>query len=376
MTTFRTVDAAEACVFKQGRALLHLPGPRQQLVEAPDLFLWPGVWGFDHVRVMSGDGAILDGCGGDGGSHRLFVAGLVVNPVLLRRGATAGIVPQAPGRFRIALEEPAEAVSGTVFLGTGAPIENYYHGLLDTLPRLRTIVAVASRLAPDEPLRVAVEHPYPPFMSELLTLAGIPPTAVVPYGRGRPRVFERLIAVTAFCQYGFIHPTALTLLPPPPPPPPLSRPPRRLLVSRSDASGRRLLNEEAVLDALAPLGVERVVPSRLSLGAQRALFAEADLVIGPHGAGLANMVWTPPGCALLELRPPVDALWQYERLCRALGRRHGGLVVGPERCTAPADTNGDFSAEPRQVATGARLLLGPNPGSNPGSNRGSSGGLP
>ncbi len=52
---------------------------------------------------------------------------------------------------------------------------------------------------------------------------------------------------------------------------------------------------------LARYDVEPVVLSTLSLDQQIALFRNARLVIGPHGAGLANVVFSAPNTVLYEL---------------------------------------------------------------------------
>jgi capsular polysaccharide biosynthesis protein len=85
---------------------------------------------------------------------------------------------------------------------------------------------------------------------------------------------------------------------------PLGRPtPRKLYVSRADAAGRRVLNEDAVMRVLAPLGYHSVTLSGRSVAEQAALFAGASRVVGPHGAGLTNIVFAPPGARLLEILP-------------------------------------------------------------------------
>lgn len=79
---------------------------------------------------------------------------------------------------------------------------------------------------------------------------------------------------------------------------------RRLYVSRQDATHRRVLNEARLISALRKLGFEIVVPSKVPFMSQVELFRSAELVVGPHGAGLANSVFCVPGSTLVELSPP------------------------------------------------------------------------
>ena len=75
---------------------------------------------------------------------------------------------------------------------------------------------------------------------------------------------------------------------------------RRLLVSRADVNARRVLNEDEVFGRLEPHGFERVTPGRLPLAEQVALFSQAQIVVGTHGAGLANIVFMPEGGSVIE----------------------------------------------------------------------------
>ncbi|WP_435144633.1 glycosyltransferase family 61 protein [Halobaculum sp. P14] len=65
----------------------------------------------------------------------------------------------------------------------------------------------------------------------------------------------------------------------------------RIYVSRADADARRVRNESALMDALSKYGFTRVVPSRLTVPEQVATFRDADVVVGPHGAGLTNALY-------------------------------------------------------------------------------------
>ena len=81
----------------------------------------------------------------------------------------------------------------------------------------------------------------------------------------------------------------------------LSQESTRLFVSRKDAVRRRLINEDEIVEALAPLGVVTVVPSELTFSEQVNLFSRAELVVGAHGAGLTNVAFCPAGCGVIEI---------------------------------------------------------------------------
>jgi|GEM_PF-1642762 capsular polysaccharide biosynthesis protein len=65
-----------------------------------------------------------------------------------------------------------------------------------------------------------------------------------------------------------------------------------VFISRAKSIGRRILNEDELSDALARLGFVRYCLEELGFEEQVRLFATADRIVGPHGAGLANMLWS------------------------------------------------------------------------------------
>jgi capsular polysaccharide biosynthesis protein len=84
---------------------------------------------------------------------------------------------------------------------------------------------------------------------------------------------------------------------------PPEKPTRRLYISREDASSRHIANEEEVLALLTLLGFEKVVIGKRSVFEQSALFASADVIVGVHGAGLANIVFCTPGTRIIDVIP-------------------------------------------------------------------------
>lgn len=139
-------------------------------------------------------------------------------------------------------------------------------------------------------------------------------------------------------------------------------PARRIFVSRRDAPSRHMTNEDEVLDALAPFGVEAVELGRLSFAEQVALFAQAELVIGPHGAGLVNIAFSPDSCPLIELvSDPIAHMNDFRLMCDVLSHP---LTVIPSRshqidpgAVKPAAQH-SFETDPATIAAAVRAALG------------------
>jgi hypothetical protein len=99
-----------------------------------------------------------------------------------------------------------------------------------------------------------------------------------------------------------------------------------LYVSRGDAAHRRLLNDAAVRSLLQSHGFTVVEPSTLSFEAQVQLFAKARVIVGVHGAGLTNIVWSPPGAQVLELLPDKILDPGYRFLSNFCGHHHHAIL--------------------------------------------------
>jgi capsular polysaccharide biosynthesis protein len=74
-----------------------------------------------------------------------------------------------------------------------------------------------------------------------------------------------------------------------------------LYASRREQTNRRVLNEDEIEAMLAQMGFRVIVPGEMSVPAQIEAFSRARVVVAPHGAALANMVFAPPEATLVEI---------------------------------------------------------------------------
>lgn len=109
--------------------------------------------------------------------------------------------------------------------------------------------------------------------------------------------------------------------------------PALIFVSRKDVGNARgLANEDELIEALRRAGFP-FVPIRaaeLSMDEQRRVFSNAQVVIGPHGGGLNNLMWAPKGATGVELIHDglaANRPWFYHQICMA-GYRYG-MVNAP-----------------------------------------------
>jgi len=117
---------------------------------------------------------------------------------------------------------------------------------------------------------------------------------------------------------------------------------RRLYISRRKATDRHLRNEDALMRRLRPLGFRRVLLEELSPSDQIRLFQETEMVVAPHGAGLANLLFA-TDATVLELQPSSTIAPHYYLLCKRMGHEYQYLTHD-----APA-IDDDFSTRPSAV---------------------------
>ncbi|SLN59558.1 hypothetical protein ROA7450_03084 [Roseovarius albus] len=109
-----------------------------------------------------------------------------------------------------------------------------------------------------------------------------------------------------------------------------AEPTRKIFVSRRGAKVRRILNEEEVESCLIEHGFEILKSEKLSVEDQIKLFAQAKTIVAPHGAGLANMIYSQKP-SIIELFP-ADRwnIGYFLALTNSIGGTHIPIICAPE----------------------------------------------
>jgi hypothetical protein len=166
----------------------------------------------------------------------------------------------------------------------------YSHWLLDELPRLLA-------LEPDT-METLIAHSGSSYNREALALRGFSGN-VIPAKRYAHFACDelivpslgRLIPTTVCVLEEFTAPLRL----------PFSSFGERLYISRARARRRRIANEAELWTQLSPRGFVKLELEELTWQQQINAFLGAKIVIAPHGAGLANLVFCAPGTKVIEL---------------------------------------------------------------------------
>ncbi len=84
----------------------------------------------------------------------------------------------------------------------------------------------------------------------------------------------------------------------------------KIYVSRSKVQIRGLTNEDQLIIWLQKLGFATVHLEDLEPLQQAYLFHGAKVIIGVHGSGFANLIFTTPGCKIIEIDHRLDGIYQ------------------------------------------------------------------
>lgn len=197
---------------------------------------------------------------------------------------------------------------------------NYAHWLMDALTRLA--------LWGKTDVKVLIEAGASPFLFESLITLGLKEPQILQLEPGAYAV-EKLLVVRAQDRSGIPHGlfvkrlgamyrTALGLE--------AAESKRRVYISRA-RSNRPIVNEDEILPHLKEHGFEIVHAEALSFEDQVRTFGTAEVIAGPHGAGIYNFIYAPEGCKVIEIINPL--FWDHaaRRIASATGAEHWHILA-------------------------------------------------
>jgi len=206
--------------------------------------------------------------------------------------------------FKRMMLPPVVDISGTVGVAAVVGAEVYWHWMVDLLPRLHLIRKYAREVEPVD--KIVINPVRAKYQIEMLAALGFDRSILLETNWAEFHIrADQLLApcitpqVPARWMCEFLHQELGPRLGDS-----TIDTPELLYVSRNDARNRRLLNEDAVMSRLEPLGFRKVAMTGLRVADQAALFRNARVIITPHGSGLTNMVFSNPGTVVIELFQP------------------------------------------------------------------------
>ncbi|CAD5951218.1 hypothetical protein NO108_02937 [Planktothrix rubescens] len=104
---------------------------------------------------------------------------------------------------------------------------------------------------------------------------------------------------------------------------------RRIYISRQNANCRKVINESEFLPFLETLGFQTLCLEYLPFQEQVGYFANAEIIIAPHGSGLTNLVFCRPNTKVIEFLFPEWETSYYWQLCNIVGCEYYCCVGEP-----------------------------------------------
>jgi capsular polysaccharide biosynthesis protein len=203
-----------------------------------------------------------------------------------------------PVFLRPVLPRPQHVLGTMLNLTTRGTSVNYYHFLFDALPRY----GILREALPDVCVDAVLVPHRTRYQQQLLGMLGVDAPLLQPADDLSWRADRLLVPSTP--NHELAAPSWVvdwlrrTLRPTSP----VSPGRRRLYVTRGDQRNtRRYVHEPVLWPELERRGFERIDPGSRTVQEQIDLFDSAEIVVGPHGAGLANLVFCRPGTKVVEM---------------------------------------------------------------------------
>jgi capsular polysaccharide biosynthesis protein len=262
------------------------------------------------------------------------------------RGGVGAVALEVNETVRV---HPSQRV---IVIGTS---DNWYDFILYYLPRLLAVLELG---AIEDGWSVALGGGKGAFFRLITELLSVPAEQVIWLEADQTHFFPRAIYLSNMNSVeGFLHPLSISLLQESF----LERissgiagTRKGIFVSRAKVERRRMLNEHELYPGLTRRGFSIIHPETLSLTEQVDVFRAARDVVGVHGAGLVNAVWSKRLERILEISyaPHTDQPATLDiavgRMTRSLGAEHRFIRATNEETISPGNHMGDFTVDPER----------------------------
>lgn len=206
---------------------------------------------------------------------------------------------------------------------------NYYHWMVDLLPRLLLIKEAAGGF--DSFTRILINGARARYEDESLAALGVPNEKIA-YVDARHRFqiesasipsMDHSWPVVAPWKMRALQGLRETLASD------CRSYPKRVYISRRQAAVRRILNEDRLRPLLKKAGFAVVELESLSWTEQVQMFSEAESILAPHGAALANIAFCKRDASVVEISTRAGYKDFYRQLAASAALRYRVLEAAP-----------------------------------------------
>jgi capsular polysaccharide biosynthesis protein len=255
--------------------------------------------------------------------------------------------------FRSFFRKPTRLAGTTLVLAARFSRHNYFHWLIETIGKALLIRNHYQPLSSFDHIIISTQQQ--PYIRETLRAIGIAPSQIMDASPHDHFTFEKGYAVNDEKNYEHVHPELVTS----------HRsvfvsnkndPQQMIYAARGRTKTRRVLNEDEIIKKLKALGLKVIHPADLSVSQQAEAFASSKLIIAPHGAALANLVFCGPGTTIIEMNSPAYRSPCYKNIAHHLSLRHIQLFEeGNQASGNPRDDN--YSVNVDKLIDTIRMFL-------------------
>lgn len=178
--------------------------------------------------------------------------------------------------------------------------KNYYHWMIETAPKIKYIRRFEQKTGSN--VCVIIPSDAPSFVDETLTLLNWPDSKIIETSEKVYKVNNLVIPPfpkKTEAEFNWLRDEIKNNTVIKENTSGISKR-KNIYISRSDAVERRVVNEDEVMDVLKKYDFNKYNLEDRTVSANLHLFSNANIVIGPHGAGLTDIIFTDE-CSLVEL---------------------------------------------------------------------------
>lgn len=237
-------------------------------------------------------------------------------------------------RFDISAHfQKAETISGICAVFRSFEERNFYHTLIDNIPRVFLLHHPEYQNIPE--IKLLCPKPVKEVEQHLLQSILPKNVKIYPVEKNKNYRIETLIFSSFLTQdyAAYLPADYLKLLDQKIVPQRPSKANKRIFISRAIKphkikNSRVLLNEDELFYLLEPYGFERFYLENLSCPEQIELFYDCEYIVAAHGAGLSNLIFSPQA-TVLELFPTSYVVPYFYFLCESRSHNYH-YWCGPE----------------------------------------------
>jgi len=250
--------------------------------------------------------------------------------------------------FRHRQLPPEKRLPGRTLLLACTGGETFYHFLAEAAGKLALLANAAQN--PQSFQHILVNDLRPPYVRAVLEACGINLSRCRETRERCHYICEDLTAPTLPGEMGSPHQDLIDFYRRIFPSANSGRPGKKIWIRRLGRKQRCVVNESELLPLLEANGIQALQLESVPMHAQIHLFQEASLVLGIHGAGLTNLIFSHPGGTLVELFPEDEVNQCYRVLAAAAGWSYAPWVhPRPANLFLRSQAQGSIWVDPHQL---------------------------